>query len=128
MKGTIKTITRNGTFNKMGKYDIEFNHTQGEKIMFFSTTEQTDENFPYVVGKEIDYEIKPNGNGKLIREDNFTKGFNQMPNKKVNTNDSILAQVCYKANMDVFGKDNNELVESHTTKDFNWMKKLIQNG
>ena len=51
-----------------------------------------------------------------------------MPNKKVNTNDSILAQVCYKANMDVFGKDNNELVESHTTKDFNWMKKLIQNG
>ena len=57
-----------------------------EKIMFFSTTEQGDANFPYVVGKEINYEIKPNGNGKLIREDNFTKGFNQMPNAKVNTN------------------------------------------
>ena len=128
MKGTIKTVTRNGTFNKMGKYDIEFNHTQGEKIMFFSTTEQGDANFPYVVGKEINYEIKPNGNGKLIREDNFTKGFNQMPNAKVNTNDSILAQVCYKANMEAFAKDNLDKVQQNTKKDFYWMKQLITNG
>ena len=36
MKGIVKTVTKNGVFNGMDKYDIEFNHTQGEKIMFFS--------------------------------------------------------------------------------------------
>ena len=126
MKGIVKTVTKNGVFNGMDKYDIEFNHTQGEKIMFFSKTPQTDENFPYKIGNEINYELKPNGNGKLIRTDNFTQAINSLPTKKMDfTSVSIITQVCYKANKDVFGKDYDDLVQQKTTNDIKWMINLI---
>tara|TARA_B100001057_G_scaffold349944_2_gene351418 strand:+ start:8338 stop:8727 length:390 start_codon:yes stop_codon:yes gene_type:complete len=128
MKGTIKAVQKTGTFQELQKYNVTFNHSQGDSVLFFSKSEPTDENFPLKVGTEINYELKPNGNGKIIREDNFTKAFNQMPSGKINTNDSILAQVCYKANMDAFGKDYNDKVEQQTIKDFKWMKNLIING
>ncbi len=126
MKGIVKTVTKNGVFNGMDKYDIEFNHTQGEKIMFFSKTKETDENFPYKIGNEINYELKPNGNGKLIRTDNFTQAINSLPTKKMDfTSVSIITQVCYKANKEVFARDYDDLVQQKTTNDVKWMINLI---
>ena len=126
MKGIIKTVTRNGAFNDMEKFDIEFNHTQGEKIMFFSKTKETDQNFPYKVGNEINYELKPNGNGKLIREDNFTKAINSLPTKKMDfTSLSIITQVCYKANKEAFAQNYDDQVKQKTENDVKWMVELI---
>ena len=127
MQGTIKSVTKNGVFQELGKYYVDFNHSQGEKVLFFSKSEPEDDNFPLKVGTQINYELKPNGNGKILREDNFTKGFNKMPmTKKMDfTSISIISQVCYKANKDVFGKEYNDKVMDYTEADTKAMVSMI---
>lgn len=129
MKGTIKTVTSVGMFNGMHSLDVEFNHTQGEKIRFYSTRGLDDQSCVYRQGNEIEYMIKDNGGGKLMPpnkpQNNFSKP-NNGSGRGASTNESILLQVCYKANMDVYAKDNRSVVEEYTKQDFNWMSNFLK--
>ncbi len=72
MTGTIKSVTQNGIFQGMGKFFVEFNHSQGDSLLFFCKSKPEDKEFPYKTGSTINYTINDKGNGQLIREDNST--------------------------------------------------------
>ena len=55
MNGIVKSVVRTGDFQEMGRFEVEFNHTQGEKIVFFAKSNIGDSNFPYEVGKDVNY-------------------------------------------------------------------------
>lgn len=135
MKGTIKSVTKVGMFNNMHTLDVEFNHSQGDKTRFYSTRDLTDPNCSYQVGREIEYTVKENGGGKLVppntgggyQNSNAYQKNNAGLGRGASTNESILLQVCYKANMDVFGRDYRDSVEEYTKADFEWMSNFLKN-
>jgi len=83
--------------------------------------------FKKAVGDEIEFEVTNDQykTAKLIS--NFTPT-TLKSNRDDNTTNSILAQVCYKANKEIFGAEYEHLLEEKTREDFKWMKKLINDA
>ncbi len=82
--------------------------------------------FKFNVGDQIQFEVsnetyKTAKGAKLIQNTPTTNSSYQQ------TQTSIMFQVCYKANMDLFGKENNDLVHSKTEEDFKWMSNYLNN-
>ena len=131
MKGTIKTVMKTGMLDQLHILAVEFNHTQGEKINFYSTKDLDDPTCVYKVGNEITYIVKPNGNGKLVNENgtSYAKPEYSKPSggRPATTNDSILLQVCYKENMSAFAKENRSDVMPNTMEDFNELRNFLNN-
>ena len=84
--------------------------------------------FRHEVGSEISYEIA-NEQYKLAKKATAIKKnvTNVTNNRPVNTNDSILLQVCYKENMQAFGKENRSVVINNTQEDFISLKQILNN-
>lgn len=137
MKGTIVIVEKSGTYQNMVINEVTFKH--GEKVKFFTkktpknpegdmhTSLQISES--ELKGYTFDYELTPTGNGKIVRPD-LTNG--NIPNKKFNgasgsTNDSILLQVCYKENMQAYGKDYGDEVLPNTVAHFEFLRNFLNN-
>tara|TARA_R110002153_G_scaffold129198_1_gene277855 strand:- start:3347 stop:3748 length:402 start_codon:yes stop_codon:yes gene_type:complete len=114
MNGIVKSVVRTGDFQEMGRFEVEFNHTQGEKIVFFAKSNIGDEIFPYEVGKDVNYSIKPNGNGQLIREDNFTKPSGSFSGGATGGSKDrlIVRQTCIKASSEFNATRNNASIDT----------------
>ena len=87
----------------------------------------------YPVGSEIQFEVS-NEQYKTAKGAKPINNFASKPvanntrsNTGFSTNDSIMFQVCYKANMDVFGAENRDYVHKHTEEDFEWMTNYLNN-
>ena len=87
----------------------------------------------FKIGDEIEYTIKnaEYKNASLIVENNYNAPINTNQNKSISmratTNDSILLQVCYKENMQAFGKENRGSVINNTKEDFISLKQILNN-
>ena len=141
MKGTIVTIDKAGSYNDMEINEVTFKH--GEKIKFF--IKKTDRNpngdlvnnlilnGESVNGHTFEYELTPTGNGKIIRENNFTAkpkfngGGKSYGVKDEKTQNSILMQVCFKECMQAFAKENEEVVLSKTLEYFYYLRNELNN-
>lgn len=141
MKGTIETCKISGSYNDMEINEVTFKH--GETVKFF--IKKTDRNpsgdlvnnltlnGSPLNGHTIEYELTPTGNGKLIRENNFTAkpkfngGGKSYGVKDEKTQNSILMQVCYKENMQAFAKDNLDMVLPKTLEHFNYLRNELNN-
>lgn len=82
----------------------------------------------YPVGSEIQFDVANEkykfGKGvRLMKAKDIPLSANT--NRNVNTNDSILLQVCYKENMQAFGKENEDYVISSTINHFNQLKEFL---
>ena len=93
------------TFNAMGdwKYPI------GSEIQFTVANEK------YKFGKGV----------KLLQAREIPLSAKNNSNKPINTNDSILLQVCYKENMQAFAKENEDIVIPSTIRHFNELKEFL---
>ena len=94
------------TFNCSGdwKYPI------GSEIQFAVANEQ------FKFGKQV----------KLMAKNiQKPKEFLKANTRSINTNDSILLQVCYKENMQAFGKENEAIVIPTSIRHFNELKEFL---
>lgn len=86
--------------------------------------------FKKKIGEEVQYEIKneTSRNASFIYEQrqNFNTNSNRTATSN-STNDSIMFQVCYKANMEVFGAQYRDQVHKFTEEDFEWMSNYLKN-
>ena len=84
--------------------------------------------FKKQVGEEVQYQVtnQEYKNAKFVYEEkpNFSV---QSSNRAVSTNDSILLQVCYKENMQAYGKDHRDFVMQYTEQDFLSLKNILNN-
>jgi hypothetical protein len=84
--------------------------------------------FKKQVGEEVQYQVtnQEYKNAKFVYEEkpNFSA---QSSNRAVSTNDSILLQVCYKENMQAYGKDHRDFVMQYTEQDFLSLKNILNN-
>jgi len=87
----------------------------------------------YPVGSEIQFEVS-NEQYKTAKGAKPINNFTPKPNTNTprsnsgfSTNDSIMFQVCYKANMDIFGSDYRDEVHKNTIEDFEWMTNYLNN-
>lgn len=135
--GKIKFITPKGkgtpfTDNQTGEQVVLDNYTIG----FADGTEykfKAKGEWKYPVGSEIQFEVsneqyKTAKGAKAIN--NYTPkpvANNTRSSTGYTTNDSIMFQVCYKANMDIYGAENRDYVHSHTEEDFKWMTNFLNN-
>jgi len=128
--GKIVAIAPNGTAEIKGQ---QFNRNlitlaNGEQWKFLSKGD-----FKKEVGDEIEYTIKnaEYKNASLVVENNYNAPINTPQNKSISmratTNDSIILQVCYKENMQAFGKDNRSDVIKNTQEDFLSLKQILNN-
>jgi len=137
MKGTIVIVEKSGTYQNMVINEVTFKH--GEKVKFF--TKKTSANpegdmhtslrisESELNGYTFEYELTPTGNGKVVREDSMN---GSAPTRKFgggsgSTNDSILLQVCYKENMQAYGKDFGDQVLSGTVEHFEFLRNYLNN-
>lgn len=86
----------------------------------------------YPVGSEIYFEVsnekyKYAKAAKLLQPKDAPTSSPKPSNRPINTNDSILLQVCYKENMQAFAKDNEGLVISRTKDHFRELKEFLNN-
>ena len=138
MKGTIVLVEKKPGFQDLVKNEVIFKH--GEKISFF--TKKTEKNpegdFNVVLGVAKDelqghtfeYDLNDKGNGKIaMSPKNFASSAPKFTGggRPANTNDSIMLQVCYKANKEAYAKDNADLVWKHTEEDFEKMRSILAN-
>jgi len=128
--GKITAIAPNGTAEIKGQ---QFNRSlitlsNGEQWKFLSKGD-----FKKQIGDEIEYTIKnaEYKNASLVVENNYNAPINTNQNKSISmratTNDSILLQVCYKENMQAFGKENRGSVINNTKEDFISLKQILNN-
>lgn len=106
------------TFNK---YVVTF--ADGQEYKFLAKGE-----FKKQVGEEVEYKVTNQDykNATFIYEQkqSYTP---QTTNRAVSTNDSILLQVCYKENMQAYGKDHRDFVIKYTEQDFLSLKNILNN-
>ena len=140
MKGTIVIVEKVGGFQDLVTNEVTFKH--GEKIKFFTkkTAKNPEGDFHTVLnidkadlnGHTFEYELSDKGNGKIKKapEDYAKKSYgggNNFTARNNSTNDSIMFQVCYKANMDIFGSQHRDAVQKFTEEDFEWMTNYLNN-
>lgn len=103
--------------NTLQNYMVHF--ADGNEYQFLAKG-----NFKKNVGDEVSYEVtnEQYKNASLIYEQKTTSFSGK---REISTNDSILLQVCYKANKDMFGADHNNEVKENTIEDFKWMKEFL---
>ena len=118
--GKIVAYQPNGQAEIKGMQYNRFKVTfaDGQEYKFLAKGE-----FKKQIGERVQYEVinEEYKNAKFIQENTYNR-----PNNN-STNDSIMLQVCYKSNMDVFGKDNREQVHKFTEEDFLWMTNFFKN-
>lgn len=140
--GKIKFYTPKGKgkpfLDKTGKETILDQYlvgfADGNEYKFYA-----DGNWKYEVGTEISYEVsneqyKTARGAKLINTSNTQTltldkpvGTQQSVSMRATTNDSIILQVCYKENMQAFGKENRSSVIKNTQEDFLSLKQILNN-
>ena len=140
MKGTIVIVEKVGGFQDLVTNEVTFKH--GEKIKFFTkkTAKNPEGDFEVVLGIDksdlnghtFEYELSDKGNGKIKKApEDFAKkpygGGNNFTARNNSTNDSIMFQVCYKANMEIFGSEHRDLIHQFTEQDFEWMTNYLNN-
>jgi hypothetical protein len=86
----------------------------------------------YPIGSEISFEVsnekyKYAKGAKLIQAQEIPLSSGKTTSRTINTNDSILLQVCYKENMQAFAKDNEEIVIPRTKDHFKELKEFLNN-
>lgn len=136
MKGTIVLVEKKPGFQDLVKNEVIFKH--GEKIAFFTkkTEKNPDGDFNVVlgvakdelVGHTFEYDLNDKGNGKIAMSPRdyaksapkFTGG-----GRPANTNDSIMLQVCYKANKEAYAQSHADLVWKYTEEDFEKMRSIL---
>jgi len=138
MKGTIVIVEKVGGFQDLVTNEVTFKH--GEKIKFFTkkTAKNPEGDFEVVLGIDksdlnghtFEYELSDKGNGKIKKApEDFAKkpygGGNNFTARNNSTNDSIMLQVCYKANKEAYAKDNADLVWKYTEEDFDKMRSIL---
>jgi len=84
----------------------------------------------YPIGSEISFEVsnekyKYAKSAKLIQAKEIPLSSGKTTSRPINTNDSILLQVCYKENMQAFAKDNEEIVIPRTKDHFKELKEFL---
>ena len=99
------------------RYKVTF--ADGNEYKFLAKGE-----FKKQIGEEVKYEVTNTEfkNAKFIVEKTFNR-----PAPSNSTNDSIMFQVCYKANMEVFGAQYRDQVHKFTEEDFEWMSNYLKN-
>lgn len=134
--GKIKFITPKGkgtpfVDNQTGQEIVLDNYTVG----FADGTEykfKAKGEWKYPVGSEIQFEVS-NEQYKTAKGAKLMNSFapkveaNNTRSTGYTTNDSIMFQVCYKANKDVFGAEYDNLVHEKTEEDFKWMSNFLNN-
>jgi translation elongation factor P/translation initiation factor 5A len=125
-KGTPFIDNQTGEQVVLDNYNIGF--ADGTEYKFKAKGE-----WKYPVGSEIQFEVS-NEQYKTAKGAKPINNFTPKPvtnNTKSNTgyttNDSIMFQVCYKANMDVYGSEHRDAVHKHTEEDFKWMSNFLNN-
>ena len=106
------------TFNK---FLVTF--ADGNEYKFLAKGE-----FKKKVGEEVEYKVTneeyKNATWVYEQKTNYTP---QTSNRTASTNDSILLQVCYKENMQAYGKDHRDFVMQYTEQDFLSLKNILNN-
>ena len=89
--------------------------------------------FKKQIGDEVQYTIKNEQykNAAFVVENNYNAPVNTPQNNNISmratTNDSIILQVCYKENMQAYGKDHRDFVMQYTEQDFLSLKNILNN-
>ena len=137
MKGTIVSVRKTGNFGEMVINEVTFKH--GESLKFFTKKTAKNPNGDIsvplrisedeVVGHTFEYELSPTGNGQIKKVEGGNTTF--APKNPVaqshSTNDSILLQVCYKENMQAYGKDFGDEVLTNTVEHFKFLRNFLNN-
>lgn len=111
--------TYQSAYGVMNAYQVTF--ADGNKYKFSAKGD-----FKKQVGEEIEYQVtnEEYKNAKLVST--------YKPMSKSNRDDktfySILSQVCYKSNKDVFGAEYDDQVQKKTRADVKWMIELINDA
>jgi translation elongation factor P/translation initiation factor 5A len=84
----------------------------------------------YPVGSEISFDVsndkyKYAKGAKLIQAKEIPLSSGKMTSRPINTNDSILLQVCFKECMQAYAKDNDQIVIPRTKEYFKELKEFL---
>jgi translation elongation factor P/translation initiation factor 5A len=84
----------------------------------------------YPVGSEIQFEVsneqyKTAKGAKLIQSQEIPLSSGKTTSRPINTNDSILLQVCFKECMQAYAKDNDQIVIPRTKEYFKELKEFL---
>tara|TARA_B100000902_G_C27307271_1_gene916256 strand:- start:1125 stop:1553 length:429 start_codon:yes stop_codon:yes gene_type:complete len=134
-KGKIVAYQPDGTAEIRGsmynRYKVTF--ADGNQFKFLNLLKLPKHNgeFKKKIGEEVEYKIinEQYKNASFITPPPQTTNnySSNTQNRTISTNDSIMFQVCYKANMEVFGSDYRDSVHKYTEEDFKWMSNFLNN-